>query len=38
VAAVIASVIVSRAPDVYTRPGARQMMLDYFGALTRDPA
>jgi NADP-dependent 3-hydroxy acid dehydrogenase YdfG len=37
VAAVIAGVIASRAPDVYTRPGARQMMLDYFGALTRDP-
>jgi NADP-dependent 3-hydroxy acid dehydrogenase YdfG len=37
VAAVIAAVIASRAPDVYTRPGARQAMLDYLGALTRDP-
>ncbi len=36
VAAVIAGVIASRRPDVYTRPGARQMMLDYLGALTED--
>jgi NADP-dependent 3-hydroxy acid dehydrogenase YdfG len=38
VAAVIASVISSRKPDVYTRPGARQMVLDYFGALGEDPS
>jgi NADP-dependent 3-hydroxy acid dehydrogenase YdfG len=37
-AAVIAAVIASRAPDVYTRPGARQAMLDYLAALTSDPA
>lgn len=37
VAAVIAGVIVSRAPDVYTRPGARQMILDYLAALGQDP-
>jgi NADP-dependent 3-hydroxy acid dehydrogenase YdfG len=38
VAAVIAGVVASRAPDVYTRPGARQMILDYLGALAQDPA
>ena len=38
VAEVIAGVIASRAPDVYTRPGARQMILDYLGALGQDPA
>ena len=38
VAEVIAGVVASRAPDVYTRPGARQMILDYFAGLTRDPA
>jgi NADP-dependent 3-hydroxy acid dehydrogenase YdfG len=37
-AAVIAAVIASRAPDVYTRPGARQMILDYLSALGQDPA
>ena len=37
VAAVIAGVIQSRATDVYTRPGARQMVLDYLGALAQDP-
>ena len=37
VAAVIAGVIESRARDVYTRPGARQMVLDYLGALAQDP-
>lgn len=37
VAAVIASVIRSRRPDVYTRPGARQMVLDYLGGLGEDP-
>ena len=35
--AVIAGVIQSRATDVYTRPGARQMVLDYLGALAQDP-
>lgn len=38
VAEVIAGVIASRAPDVYTRPGARQMVLDYLAALGRDPS
>jgi NADP-dependent 3-hydroxy acid dehydrogenase YdfG len=38
VAEVNAGVIASRAPDVYTRPGARQMILDYLGALGQDPA
>ncbi|MCC6991009.1 MAG: SDR family NAD(P)-dependent oxidoreductase [Acidobacteria bacterium] len=37
VADVIASVIASRRPDVYTRPGARQMILGYLGALAEDP-
>ncbi|HUR36092.1 MAG TPA: SDR family oxidoreductase [Vicinamibacterales bacterium] len=37
VAAVIAAVIHSRQPDVYTRPGARQMVLDYYGGLGEDP-
>lgn len=38
VAEVITSVIRSRKADVYTRPGARQMVLDYFSALGEDPA
>jgi short-subunit dehydrogenase len=38
VAEVIARVIDSRAPDVYTRPGMRQMVLDYFGKLGADPS
>jgi hypothetical protein len=37
VADVIAGVIASRARDVYTRPGARQMVLEYFGDLMQDP-
>ncbi len=37
VAAVIAGVIGSRRPDVYTRAGARQMVLDYLGTLGEDP-
>lgn len=37
VAEVVAAVIESRARDVYTRPGARQMMLDYLSALAEDP-
>jgi NADP-dependent 3-hydroxy acid dehydrogenase YdfG len=36
VAEVIAGVIRSRKPDVYTRPGARQMVLDYIGGLSED--
>lgn len=38
VAAVIASVIATRKPDVYTRVGARQMVLDYIGSLGEDPS
>jgi NADP-dependent 3-hydroxy acid dehydrogenase YdfG len=37
VAAVIAGVIESRAPDVYTRSGARDMVLGYFSATGSDP-
>ena len=37
VTAIIADVIHSRRPDVYTRAGARQMVLDYLGALGEDP-
>lgn len=37
VAEVIAGVVASRAPDVYTRPGARQMVLDYLAGLGQDP-
>jgi len=36
-AAIIAGVIHSRRPDVYTRAGARQMVLNYLGALGEDP-
>jgi len=38
VAEVIAGVIASRAADVYTRPGARQLVLDYLASLGQDPA
>lgn len=38
VAAVIASVIESRKPDVYTRPGAREMVLKYYGSVGEDPS
>jgi NADP-dependent 3-hydroxy acid dehydrogenase YdfG len=38
VAEVIAGVIASRRPDVYTRPGARQMVLSYLSELTEDAA
>ncbi len=38
VAAVIAAVIASRKPDVYTRAGARQMVLAYFNSVGEDPA
>jgi len=37
VAAVIASVIESEKPDVYTRPGAREMVGRYFASLGEDP-
>lgn len=37
VAAVIAGVIESRAPDVYTVPGSRERVLGYLGALGQDP-
>ncbi len=37
VADVIASVVHSRKADVYTRQGARQMVLDYFSGLGEDP-
>lgn len=37
VAAVIVRVIETRAPDVYTRAGARQMVLEHLGALGQDP-
>jgi len=37
VAEVIAGVVDSRRPDVYTRPGARQMVLGYLTALAEDP-
>ena len=37
VAAVIVGVVDSRLPDVYTRTGARQMVLDYYGATGTDP-
>ena len=36
VAEVIAGVIESRRPDVYTRPGARETVVEYFQALGRD--
>ena len=37
VAAVIAGVIGSRQPDVYTRPGSRERVAGYFGSLGADP-
>ncbi|MGB7212671.1 MAG: SDR family oxidoreductase [Gemmatimonadales bacterium] len=37
VAEVIADVIESRRADVYTRPGARQMVLDYYASIGEDP-
>jgi short-subunit dehydrogenase len=37
VAAVIAGVIASRQPDVYTRPGAHDRVVDYFNNLGVDP-
>jgi NADP-dependent 3-hydroxy acid dehydrogenase YdfG len=37
VAAVIAEVVRSRKPDVYTRPGAKNMVAGYLDALTADP-
>ena len=38
VAEVIERVIDTRASDVYTRRGMRQMVLDYFGRMGADPA
>jgi short-subunit dehydrogenase len=38
VAEVIARVIETRAPDVYTRAGMRQMAIDYYSTLGEDPA
>ena len=35
VAEVIAAVIASRAPDVYTRPGAKRAVLDYLSGTRR---
>ena len=37
VAAVIAGVIDSRRPDVYTRPGARQRVVDFYAKTGEDP-
>jgi len=37
VAAVIAGVIESRAPDVYTRPGSRERVVRYFESVGADP-
>jgi short-subunit dehydrogenase len=37
VAAVIASLISSPRPDIYTRAGARQRVVDYVGSLGQDP-
>jgi len=37
VAAVIAEVIETRRPDVYTRAGARDRVVSYFSALGQDP-
>jgi hypothetical protein len=34
---VIAGVMDSRAPDVYTRPGARARVADYYASLGADP-
>jgi short-subunit dehydrogenase len=38
VAAVIARVIETRAPDVYTLPGMRQRVIDYYSQLGADPS
>jgi hypothetical protein len=38
VAEVIERVIDTRAEDVYTRRGMRQMAIDYFHALGQDPS
>ena len=37
VAAVIAQVIESREPDVYTRKGAQDRIASYYGSLGKDP-
>ena len=38
VAAIIAGVIESRRPDVYTRPGSRKQVIDYYSAIGSDGA
>jgi NADP-dependent 3-hydroxy acid dehydrogenase YdfG len=38
VAAVIAGVIASKAPDMYTRPGARELVAKYYSTMGNDPA
>lgn len=38
VAAVIADVVASRRPDVYTKPGAQAMVVNYFKTTTEDPS
>jgi NADP-dependent 3-hydroxy acid dehydrogenase YdfG len=38
VAEVLASVVESRQPDVYTRPGAREMVLEYYGKVGVNPS
>ena len=38
VAAVIAHVIETRKPDVYTLPGAHQRVADYYASLGEDPS
>jgi NAD(P)-dependent dehydrogenase (short-subunit alcohol dehydrogenase family) len=37
VAEVIADVVASRAPDVYTRPGLRDRVVDYYSSMGTDP-
>ena len=37
VAAVIAGVIDSRAPDVYTRPGHKAQIVNYYASVGADP-
>jgi NADP-dependent 3-hydroxy acid dehydrogenase YdfG len=38
VAVVIAGVIASRAPDIYTRPGARELVAKYYASTGEDPS
>ena len=37
VAPVMVDAIEARRPDVYTRPGARQRVIDYFSSLGAEP-